>query len=458
MLTISGRFPHRRQFLQVGGLGALGLSLPSVLRAEANTKPASGGAKQKSCIFLFLYGGPAHVDTWDMKPNAPVEIRGEFQAAETTVPGMRICEHLPKMAKLAQHYSILRTLYHDKRNHNPAGAFMLTGVNPQSDNATQLAPKPDDPPGIGALASRLAPSSSGVLPYVMMPAKLFDQGANLRGQAAGWLGSSCDPLLITQDPSLPGFRLDAFGLREGVPQQRLVDRRNLLQALDAKPLNDAMAAQSMGELQKRAFDLVINAKTQSAFDLSGESAAMRDRYGRNMFGQGCLLARRLIEAGCRLVTVSDCTPQGHHMWDTHSGNFTNLKKTLLPRFDQAYAALLEDLIERGLLDDTVVYVSGEFGRSPKVGQSFGTGASADGRDHYPSCFSGILAGGCSKPGQVHGVSDSKAAYPAKDPITPEDLTATLFAAMGLDPEATVYTRDNRPMPVTHGKAIRGLVR
>jgi hypothetical protein len=445
----------RRRFLQVGALGTFGLSLPQLLQTEAVAKASSG--KAKSCIFLFLFGGPSHVDTWDMKPTAPAEIRGEFKAVDTTVPGIQICEHLPKMARLAQRYSIVRTLYHTKRNHNPAGGFMLTGVDPLSDNATQIAPKPDDPPGLGALASRLAPSDHGVLPYVMLPARLLDQGANLRGQAAGWMGSNYDPLLITQDPSLPGFRLDAFGQREGIPQERLVQRRDLLTALDPKPRDAALSVQSMEQFQRRALDLVISAKAQAAFDITHEPASVRDRYGRNMFGQGCLLARRLIEAGCRLVTVSDCTSGGSHMWDTHSSNFRMLKGTLLPRFDQAYSALLEDLIERGLLQDTVVYAGGEFGRSPKVGYSFGTGASTDGRDHYPCCFSGVLAGGRTRTGMVYGQSDSKAAYPNRNGVTPEDLTATLFAAMGLDPEATVYTREQRPMPVTHGKPIAELL-
>jgi uncharacterized protein (DUF1501 family) len=215
----------------------------------------------------------------------------------------------------------------------------------------------------------------------------------------------------------------------------------------------------MDEFQRRAFDLLGSGKGQSAFHLDAEPARVRDRYGRNRFGQGVLLARRLVEAGARMVTVSDCTASGHHEWDTHSKNFVRLKKELLPRLDLAYSALLEDLLDRGLLNDTLVFLGGEFGRTPKVGQGgvSGAGASRDGRDHYPNCFTVVLAGGLVRPGIVYGQSDSKAAYPAKDAVTMEDFTATLFAAMGLDPHGTVSTRDNRPMPVTHGKPVRALL-
>jgi uncharacterized protein (DUF1501 family) len=232
-----------------------------------------------------------------------------------------------------------------------------------------------------------------------------------------------------------------------------------LATLDQKEWRAESDVQAMDEFQRRAFDLIASGKGQSAFNLDSEPAHVRDRYGRNRFGQGVLLARRLIEAGARMVTVSDCTASGHHEWDTHSGNFKKLKGTLLPRLDQAYSALLEDLLQRGLLDETVVFLGGEFGRTPKVGQGgvSGAGASKDGRDHYPNCFTGVLAGGLVRPGVVYGQSDSKAAYPAKDAVSMEDFTATLFAAMGLDPHGTVTTRDNRPMPVTHGRPVPALL-
>jgi hypothetical protein len=306
----------------------------------------------------------------------------------------------------------------------------------------------------------LSPSrNSTVPPFVMMPARLHDQGSAFRGQAAGWLGSNHDPLLIQQDVSAPGFRVDGFDQQQGMSPQRLARRRGLLEALDDGPLGREPAMQSMSEFQQRAFDLINSRRGRSAFDLSAEPARVRDRYGRHRFGQGCLLARRLIEAGARVVTVSDCTPNGHHEWDTHNGNFSKLRGTLLPRLDLAYTALMEDLLARGMLEDTVVYLGGEFGRTPRVGQGgvSGAGASRDGRDHYPNCFCGVLAGGRTRPGLVHGSSDARAAYPSRDPMTPEDLAATLFAAMGLDPEGVVSTRENRPVPVTHGRPAHALL-
>jgi hypothetical protein len=436
-----------------------GLSLPQLLQIEARAAGRGSRARPRSCIFLFLYGGPSQIDTWDPKPDAPEEFRGEFRPIATTVPGTFVCEHLPRMARLAQHYSLLRTLHHTCRNHQPAGCWLLTGVDPKSDNASQLKPKPDDPPALGALAVKLAPARGGVPPFVMLPARLHDQGSSFRGQSGGWLGSGADPLLIQQDPSAAGFHVDAFEQHAEVGPDRLHRRRQLFAALDRQGLGEEPGPQAMTEFQQRAFDLLTGRKGRAAFDLSGEPDAVRDRYGRNRFSQGCLLARRLIEAGARMVTVADCTATGHHEWDTHTGNFSKLKGTLLPRLDQAYSALLQDLLDRGLLEDTVVYLGGEFGRTPRVGQGgvSGAGASADGRDHYPNCFCGLLAGGRTRPGMVYGASDAKAAYPARDPVTPEDLAATLFAAMGLDPTAVVSTRENRPMPVTHGQPVQALL-
>src|SRR5262249_14550792 len=326
------------------------------------------------------------IDIWDMKPDAPDDFRGEFKPASTAVPGTFICEHLPRMAKLAQHYTLIRTLHHRLSNHQPAGSFLLTGVDPRSNR--QAAPRPDDPPALGSLAARLAPTPHSSVPsFVMMPARTFDF-VPLRGQTGGWLGSSADPLLINQDPSAAGFRIDGYERQEDVPLARLDQRRRLGTLLDDSRLAQDVRSRPLTEFQQKAFDLVARSQGQSAFDLSAESATIRDRYGRNSFGQGCLLARRLIEAGTRMVTVSYCASSGGHEWDTHDGTFSRLKRTLLPRLDLAYSALLEDLLVRGLLQDTVVYLGGEFGRTPRLGQKgfSGAGASKDGRDHYPYCF------------------------------------------------------------------------
>lgn len=457
MPTATNAHGDRRRFLQVGGLGLFGLTLPQLLQLESSARAAGKQDRPRSCIFLFLYGGPSQIDIWDMKPDAPDDYRGEFKPAATAVPGTFMCEHLPRMAKLARHYSIIRTLHHKVSNHQPAGSYLLTGVDPQNNN--NVPPRRDDPPALGSLAARLAPTPrSSVPPFVMLPARLHD-GVVFQGQTGGWLGSNSDPLLINQDPSAAGFHVGGYERQEDVSLERLSQRRQLGTRLDNSPIAQDSRTRPLTEFQQRAFDLVSRSQGQSAFDLSAESGPARDRYGRNPFGQGCLLARRLIEAGTRMVTVSYCTSSGYHEWDTHSGTFSKLKGTLLPRLDLAYSALMEDLLTRGLLQDTLVYLGGEFGRTPRLGQGgfSGAGASKDGRDHYPHCFSGIMAGGRVRPGMVYGTSDSKAATPAKDPVTMEELAATLFAGMGVDPEGMVYTRDNRPMPVTHGKVIQGLL-
>lgn len=448
----------RRRFFHVGLGGAFGLSLAQFLQAETSSRP-SPKRKPKSLIFLFLYGGPSQIDTWDMKPQAPVEYRGEFKPLTPPIPGLYMCEYLPKMAAWAKRFSVIRTLHHTNRNHQPAGCRLFTGVDPGSDNAALLAPKPNDPPALGSLAVKAAPPRKAIVPpFVMLPARLHDQGSAFKGQHAGWLGHAYDPLLIEQDPASPNFRVEGFSLPAHLSLQQLERRRILLEQLDPLPQGHAERA-ALRQFQKQALDLLLSSRGRSAFDLAAEPDQVRDRYGRNRFGQGCLLARRLIEAGARVVTVSDCTANGHHEWDTHQNNFKRLKDVLLPRLDQAYSALMEDLEARGLLEETVVYVGGEFGRTPRVGQAgfSGAGASKDGRDHYPNCFPGILAGGHVRPGVLYGESDSKAAYPAKDPVTIEDLVATIFAAMGLDPHTTITSLDGRPMPLSHGKPISALL-
>lgn len=449
----------RRQFFHVSIGGPVGLSLGQFLQAEAQAR-LSGKRTPKSLIFLFLYGGPSQIDTWDMKPDAPMDYRGEFKPLSPPIPGLYMCEHLPKMAGWAKRFSVIRTLHHNNRNHQPAGCRLFTGVDPGGDNAGQLAPKPNDPPALGSLAVKAAPPKRAIVPpFVMLPARLHDQGSAFKGQHAGWLGSAYDPLLIEQDPASPNFRVEGFSLPGQLTLQQLERRRQLLENLDPLAASDPHRA-ALRQFQKQALDLLLSSQGRSAFDLQAEPDKLRDRYGRNRFGQGCLLARRLIEAGAWVVTVSDCTANGHHEWDTHQNNFKRLREVLLPRLDQAFSALMEDLESRGLLEETVVYVGGEFGRTPRVGQAgfSGAGAAKDGRDHYPNCFPGILAGGYVRPGILYGESDRKAAYPAKDPVSIEDLVATIFAAMGIDPHTTVTSLDGRPMPLTHGHPITALLK
>lgn len=452
-MQVTGAYLTRRGLIHAGCVAPLGFGLPELLQAESSTREPR---QIKSCIFIFLYGGPSQLDTFDLKPHAPAEIRGEFRPVPTSVPGTHVCEHLPRTAKLAHHYAIVRSLYHTNRNHSPASGWVLTGSNPNTDGDPKRPPGPEDPPALGALAARLAPSRSGVPGYVHLPARLyFDAGLFFRGQAGGWLGTAYDPLLIQQDPSSPNFRMVEFALPEDMPIDRLSRRVQLLSRID-RPMSSA--AQPMDDYHRRAFDILISRAGQTAFDLEKEPDRVRDRYGSTMLGQSCLLARRLVEAGTRLVTVADCFPSGENRWDTHRKNFDFLKNRNLPALDRAFSGLLEDLSERGLLEDTVVYVGGEFGRTPKIGQSSGSGSEPDGRDHWPQCFSGILAGGGVQNGSVYGASDKFAACPVDSPLTPEDLAATLLTAMGLDPATILVSRENRPMPVNLGKVARGLLR
>jgi hypothetical protein len=447
MSRVEGIIVHtRRRILQ---LGALGLSLPCWLQLEAAARAVGAGKQPKSFIFLFLYGGPSHIDTWDMKPDAPVEFRGEFKPCDTAVPGMRIVEHLPRMARMAKHYSVIRSLHHHETAHVPAATYLLTGAEP---------PRTGDPPAFGALLSRLAPGpGAGVPPFVALPARVRDLETLIRGQGGGWLGRNADPLFIHDDPNAPTFKVDSLGSMPDLP--RALQRQQLLGRLDQGLAADDSSARTMSQFQEKAFDLIVRSKGQSAFNMSQEPTAVRERYGRTTFGQGCLLARRLIEAGARVVTVSDCSPiTGTHNWDTHSANFKKLKDTLLPCFDQAFTALLQDLIERGLLEETVVLAVGEFGRTPRIGQASAGNAAPDGRDHYGNCFSGILAGGSIRSGMVYGMSNSKAAYPSRDPVSVEDLTATLLAALGLNPSGMLAARDGRPVPITHGRPVAELLR
>ena len=445
----------RRRFLQVGALGGFGLSLQGLQQAESLAQARGQTSRRpRSCIFIFLWGGPSHIDTFDMKPLAPEDIRGEFRPIQTSVPGTHIVEHLPRMARLAQHYSIIRTLHHGRFIHHPAGSYLLTGVDPRVETAAQGAPSADDAPALGSLAARLCAAPVGLPACVMMPARIKGQQTHLKGQTAGWLGRQFDPMVLAQDPNAADFRVEGLTPADDMPPGRLAGRSELLARLNQQPQPET---QAMADLQQRAFDLLASGG-RSAFNLDAESSMVRDRYGRSTLGQSCLLARRLIEAGSRLVTVTSCRPDGDHLWDTHGQNFTSLKNTLLPPLDQAYSALLEDLMQRGLLEDTVVYLGGEFGRSPRVGQNLGGGVYPDGRDHYPRLLFRRAGGRPIAPGIVHGVSDARAGAPNRDPVSMEDLAATLFAAMGLDPQSLVQARDGRPMPAMRGQVVQGLLR
>jgi uncharacterized protein (DUF1501 family) len=445
--AFASRFLSRRRLLQVGGLGCLGLNLAGLLRAEA-TRPA---ARVRSCILLFYYGGPSHLDTWDMKPDAPAEVRGEFKPIATRVPGLRVGEHLPRTARVSDRLAVVRGMHHPMRNHNSAAATTLSGRAPLKGDLELLANDANSFPCYGAVLSRLAPGPRPTPTHVALPHVMYNV-VELPGQRAGFLGAAYNPFQVAHDPNSPDFHVGELELPADLPLARLEDRRSLLALLDPRTrAAERQAAEgSMTVYQERAADLLRSEAVRRAFDLSREAAAVRERYGRTKLGQSLLLARRLVEAGVRFVNVNDKVANGQmENWDSHENNFGRLKNDLLPPADRAFAALIEDLDARGLLESTLVVALAEFGRSPRINNSAG-------RDHWPDCFSMVMAGGGVRGGSVLGASDHIGAYPADEPVTPGDLAATLFWRFGLDPAAEVRDLTDRPYPLADGRPLRKL--
>lgn len=443
---------NRRQLLQVGSASALGLASLGQRLAMADSVQAKPRAK--ACIFLFMWGGPSQLDTFDLKPNAPAEIRGPFQPIATKVPGLQICEHFSQLATLADKVSIIRSLCHDDPAHLSSGHATLTGQRAPVIKSDDVPPSSKDSPHLGALLSRLKPNDSGMPPFVSMPWKAYHPaapGGEAPGQHGGWLGSAYDSMLLTGDMNHPDWRPQGIGLPADMTVDRLSSRVELLRMLDAQrgALEQATQANTFHNHQSRALRWVGSEKVRQAFDLSRESDATRERYGRNTHGQCVLLARRLVEQGVPLVSVN-WHNDGRSFWDTHGDNFNRLKNDLIPPADRALTALLTDLEERGMLDETLVAWVGEFGRRPQI-----TAANA-GREHWPFCYSGLMAGGGIKRGFVYGSSDARAAYPASDPVSPQDFATTMIHALGIPTDDVLYDRENRAHRVCEGKVIEEL--
>jgi hypothetical protein len=456
---------NRREVLRVGGAAMIGLSLPGLLRAAVER-----GAEARSLIVFFLEGGPAHQDLWDMKPDAPVEIRGEFRPIETTVPGLLFCEHLPRLAKQAHHLALVRSVHHTIADHNAGAYFALTGREPIASGRLITTPAPDNFPPVGAVLAKLRPSGRALPDFVHVPDWMSNNGSFLPGQDAGFLGTGSDPL-VAGDPSLPGYRVPGLDLPRELSLERVGARRSLLEAID-RTLGDGEAAEGLDTHYRKAYSLISSVEARRAFDLSREPDSVRERYGLDPnnprkrearqfgglphLGQCLLLTRRLIEAGVRVVTV--CTGARYDQaWDTHRQHFPLLKRSLLPMFDRGFSALLEDLHQRGLLEETLVVAMGEFGRTPKVGQiTSSAGADKGGRDHWPHCYTVLFAGGGIPGGTVYGASDRDAAYPANDPVAPPDVTATIYHALGIDPSTSIRDPLNRPYFITTGAPIKAL--
>jgi hypothetical protein len=442
----------RREWLRVGALGPLGLALPDLLLAgevEAAVSAPRSFGRAKHCILAFLFGAPAHQDMWDLKPDAPAEMRGEFKPIRTSVTGMEISEHLPRTARQAHRFTIVRSVTHPDNTHTVAMHYMLTGVRHREPGSNPQN-QPLDFPCFGAVAQHLLPGP-GVLPAsVSLNAPANQVSANnhiFPGFFAGWLGTGSDPLFISQNAHAREFR--PFAMPQALTPERLLRRGRLLEEVDRQRtlLSTVAAARSLRRHQESALSLVTAPDARRAFDLSQEPAAVRERYGDSAFGQGLLLSRRLVEAGVRLVTVNWARDDA--FWDTHSNNFKQLKNDLMPPFDMAFAALLEDLDQRGLLDETLVVCLGEFGRTPEINKQAG-------RDHWAPCNSIVLAGGGVRGGCIYGRSDRTAAYPAEDPVTPEELAATIYHALGVSPHRELIDPLGRPVPLSTREPVRAV--
>jgi hypothetical protein len=438
----------RRQLLQIGGAGLFGINLPRLLAADVRRR-TSDRVRADACIIIFLNGGPSHLDMWDMKPEAPAEVRGPFKPIVTTLPGVQLSEHLSKLARRLHHCTLVRSLHHSVNNAHAAAVY--TGMTGHDRGEKGGGAKPTDNPAIGSVVSMLRPPLTAIVPYVSMP-YITQEGAGgppQPGFFGGLLGRTRDPLFVLRDPSQPSFAMPELGLGAGVDAGRLGGRRRLLDHLPAG-LGEAITAREMTGFQGRAFDLLSSPATQRAFQLDREPARIRDNYGRNIYGQSVLLARRLIEAGTRVACIS-WAPDANATWDTHGQNFVKLKDTLLPQLDAAVSSLLDDLEVRGLLERTLVAVMGEFGRTPKVN-------GAAGRDHWNFCYSLLLAGGGIKAGHVHGASDRIGARPSRNPVTPGDIVATMYHCLGIEPDTEMHDRLARPFPlVPAGTVIRELL-
>jgi hypothetical protein len=457
------RAPSRRQVLGLGTLAVSGLCLPAFYwqRALAGREQAdrqrtmgprtAGSGTARACIVIFQWGGPSQLDTWDPKPDAPVEIRGSFQSVATTIPGIRISEHFPMLATRTDRLAIIRAMTHDDAAHLSSAHRVLTGHLAPTPFSDAAGPSPGDSPHLGALVGRLLPGAldrampaSVTMPWtVAHPAA---PGGRAPGQNAGWLGKAYDPFRVEGDPNQSGFAVEALTLPAGIDPVRFDERRKLLAA---QSVSTGASPPAWDAFQTKALDALASARARSAFDVEKEPPQLRDRYGRNIHGQCLLLARRLIEFGVPLVTVN-WHDDGQNFWDTHSENFQHLKNRLMPPSDRGFAALLDDLAARGMLDTTLVVWVGEFGRTPR------TTNGGSGREHWPRCYSAVLAGGGVQGGQVYGASDRWAAYPASDPVSPDDLGATVLFALGIDPAQQLRDALGRLMPINQGQPLTTL--
>ena len=469
----------RRELLRVGGSAALGLSLPSLLRmqkASANESAATGGpgwGKAKSVILLYLQGGPSHLDLWDPKHDVPDNVRSPYQAIDTKLPGVQVVETMPKLAAVLDKATLIRSMSYTPIglfNHTAAIYQMLTGYTADkvSPSGQLEPPSPKDFPNVGSNIIRLKPPTEPMLPFVMLPRPL--QESNVVGKAgtAGFLGRAFDPYYLYPPgddmdmDKMERVSVDDLKLRPEVSMARLERRAKLRDLINGgmPAIEKAVARYDLDEYYSQALGLVLSGKARDAFDLKMEKDETRDRYGRNTFGQSCLLARRLIEAGTRFVEVNwpKVANSDNHSWDTHTGLAHRIKNQAAPLLDGALSSLIADLDERGLLDETLVVAVGEFGRSPKRGVSTsGNANNDDGRDHWPYCYTACVAGAGVKRGHVHGKSDATGSAPLENPVHPNDLLATIYHSVGIAPDTIVYNHLNQPRELVKGATVSGIL-
>ena len=443
----------RRAMLKIGGAGMLGLSTSRLLRGADQTRTVK--ARAKSVIFLFQWGGPSQLDTFDMKPNAPKTVRSPYRTISSSAPEIQVCELLPEMAKRMHHCTLIRTMTHTMKNHASAGYYALSGHEPPSDDQ-RLRDSLDLYPAYGSVVDHLAPNRNGMPTAVSYPHVIRD-GSIVPAQHASFLGKRHDPLRFVEDPNNPDFNLPELSLPAGLSLDRLHRRRELQKIIDEQTrlMDVSKEVQGFDEYYDRAISMLTSDRVRKAFDLSTEKESLRDRYGRTSYGQSCLLARRLVESGVKFVTVYFSNSIGGRKvgsggWDTHGFDNTRMYKIVdkyhLPITDQTLPALLDDLEQRGLLKETLVVWMGEFGRTPDINKNLS-------RDHWPQCYTTLLAGGGVKGGYVYGKSDEHARFPEENPVKPEDLAATLFEALGIDPLTEIYDRDNRPL-IIGGESVK----
>ena len=431
----------RRGFLHLGVASVFGFDVASRVIGAQRATAQAGNGRDVSLIYLFLKGGLSTIDSFDLKPNAPAEFRGEFSPIATNVTGIQIGEHLPRLARQMDKFSLIRSFRHHNSDHGPADHYMLTGYFPQAGFNPNLNPN-NQRPAFGSVIARKLGPRGGVPAYLCLPQMHASAGP-------AYLGSTVAPFVIDTDPNAPNFSVPDIVPPPSIASDRLENRRELLRQLDryqeSAERNANQHARAVSDYQREAFNLMVSPESRRAFDIQSEPARLRDEYGRNTLGQSCLMARRLVEAGVRCVTID------HTNWDTHDNNFSTLRRDLLPALDGGLSTLLRDLSERGMLERTLVVVSGEFGRTPRINRNAG-------RDHWGPAFTVAVAGGGIRGGRVIGASDARAERPARDPHGPEDLAATIFHLMGIDVREEFHTPEGRPVPiVNNGRVIEALL-